>query len=481
LRVTSSALTCSLTAVLCWLGGCSDETPQLQPVALPAMEQIHPAIASQLRRWHVALPTGGDPSHRAAQASAYGEFGQRLAAYGFLEAAATAFLNAAALAPSDCRWPHYQGIVSFESGSLEAAANYFRHSTRCSPEDSWRWLHLGSVLLELDQLEDADESLRQALLLAPEEAAAHERLGRLATRQENSAAAVRRFTRALQLQPEAIAVHYALGRALLRQGQEQLARQHLQQRGEREVRWSDPLLAELGDLIHRTVFEVIAAQISAPLARFDAAATLDFALDHLAGVKDAGPKIAAWLEREKNSLSAPARGRLQLVVGALQAARGNDTQALVHLEQAVELQPELVAARLRLARLLVRTGHSEAAFEHYTHLIQSDPEQREARLQRATLWVWAQRFDEALFDLEYAASRRPEDAEIRVRLAATRRLAGDRSGYLRERRQLDHLQLDATARRTWFLALASSLEAGGWLEDAAEVRQAATPLTGSAP
>ncbi len=481
MRVRSSALTWSLSAVLCWLGGCAQETAQLQPVALPAMEQIHPAIASQLRRWHAALPTDDYRSNPAPQDGAYGEFGQRLAAYGFLEAAASAFLNAAALDPSDGRWPHYQGIVSFESGNLEAAASYFRRSTHSSPEDSWRWLHLGSVLLELDQLAAAEVALRRALLLAPEDAAAHERLGRLASRHEDSAEAVRRFTRTLELQPEASAVHYALGRALLHQGQEQLARQHLKRRGEREVRWADPLLAELGDLIHRTVFEVIAAQISEPQARFDAAATLDFALDHLAGVNGAGAKIADWLEREKSYLGDTFRGRLQLVVGALQAAQGNDTQALVHLEQAVQLQPELVAARLRLARLLVRAGHSEAAFEHYTHLIQSDPEQREARLQRATLWVWARRFDEALFDLEYASSRRPKDAEIVVRLAATHRLAGDRRGYLRERRRLDDLRLDATARRNWYLALASSLEAGGWLEDAAEVRHAATPLTASAP
>ncbi len=441
-------------------------------VELPAMDKIDPAIAQQLRRWHSALPAASDSAAYDKQAESYGKFGQRLAAYGFLDAASSAFSNATRLDPHNPNWPHYQGIVAFEQGDLEAAAEHFQRSTAGSPNDPWRWLHLGSVWLELGRPQPADRALQRALRLQPSSAAAHERLGRMAASQGDHRKALQQFRRAIELQPEATAVHYTLARALLDDGQPDLAQEHMALRGERQVRWHDPLLEQLGELIHETVFEVIVAQLSRSSSSFDADATLDFALDHLSGVAGASRRMAEWLQHEQDQLDESFRGRFELVLGTLEAAEGNDRVARSHFERAVRLQPELASARLKLARALVRSNRPEDAFEHYTQLLQTSPDHRQARLQRATLWVWAKRYSEALSDLTQADRSHPADAEIIVRLAATRQLAGDREGYERERRRLDELELDAAASAIWYNALASSLEANGWHREATELRGA---------
>ncbi len=415
------------------------------PVPQPQLESIEPAFARHLRRLHADVEQlrAAPPADPAALAASFGRLGQHYAAFGFLDAAEAALANAEAAAPADYRWAYLRGLGAYERGDLAAAATCFERSLRLEPYDPAAALHLGTVYLELGQPQAARPWLSRALELEPDSAAAHHRLGQLASAEGDHRTAITAFESALALQPEASAVHYALGQTFRRLGNLQAAQTHLELSGEQEPRARDPLLRELGDLVHRTAFEAIVADVLGE-GDFSAAATLELALRYLGDLEGNVEEIERYLvelRQRPGGLSPLAEARFHYLLAGLCVRRGEDGRAIERLLSAVELAGEQSETRLLLANALGRAGRYDEALHHFTVLLAIDPERRDARQRRAATYFRLGRFGEAVDDLVRVVELDPENPEARMQLAVARLKSGDLRGFELERQALLKLEL----------------------------------------
>lgn len=397
----------------------------LAAVPLPDLAALEPALAARLRQLHADAETlraraDSDPAHRLA---AFATLGKTLAAFDFLEAATAALANAEKLAPKDPAWPHLLGVVAYERGDLAAAEKRFERVLELAGDDWPVLVHLATVRLQLGRPAAARAPLERARAMAPEEAVVHDRLGKLAAAEGDDRAAIAHFERALALDPEASAVRYALGQAHRRLGELAAAQQALAGGGEREVRWHDPVLAELGDRRNLVSFEVIAARVEAP-AEFDADDTLDFALSafgNVAGSAEGMSRYLSELEQRPGGVEPRAGARWRFLIGGLLVQQNRDVEAIEAFRTAVALAPDFLEARFLLANALARTGQAEAAVGEYGAILERDPRHVAARLRRGALELNLGRTAEGLADLEQAVMLAPGDPEAHAMLERARR------------------------------------------------------------
>ena len=102
------------------------------------------------------------------------------------------------------------------------------------------------------------------LELNPAEAAAYGGLGRAASALGRHQEAIEYFTRALELQPRATIIHYQLALAYRRLGDMEAARAHLEQRGDKEIAYADPLLDAIEPLKTENIADVVLEMASNP-------------------------------------------------------------------------------------------------------------------------------------------------------------------------------------------------------------------------
>ena len=174
-------------------------------------------------------------------AGALGELGQMYLAFDLFGSAEACFRRSAAAAPDDYRWSYYLAVSLQAQGHLEQALDAHLRVRDLRPRDTANAIRLGNLYLSMDQPEEARAIFDQVREREPESAAAHFGLGKAAARAGDHAAAIVHFERTLELQPGATVVHYPLGQSYRRSGDLDRARQQLQQRGDVDVTFSDPL------------------------------------------------------------------------------------------------------------------------------------------------------------------------------------------------------------------------------------------------
>ena len=237
----------SLALILSSQAGAVDRS-ELTPLPLPNLSTMEDATRRRLEalqeRVSQLKTTGSDD----ALAEAYGTLGTYYIAHHLNDAAEVAFLNAERLDAGQFRWPYYLGFIYKIVGKLELERGAYERSLELRPEDIPARLHLAELHLALGENEEAYRQFRRVLELSPAEAAAHGGLGRAAAALDRPQEAVEHFTEALRLQPQATIVHYQLALAYRRLGDMEAARAHLEQRGDREIGFADPLLGAIEPL-----------------------------------------------------------------------------------------------------------------------------------------------------------------------------------------------------------------------------------------
>ncbi|MEM7352620.1 MAG: tetratricopeptide repeat protein [Acidobacteriota bacterium] len=451
---------------------------------MPHLGEIEPAFARHLEGLHriAEAPSGGSSSEPAADsqpaassrgsaadiAETYGRLGKNYAAFGFLDAAEVALSNAEAVQPEDPRWPYFRGLVAFDRGAVDEAALRFERAVELDPKDAAAAIHLGKLYLELQRTDEARHQLDKALELDPRAAAGHYRLGELAALTGDWSEAAARYAKALELQPQATAIHYSLARAYRQLGDSERAGAHLARHGEEQVRWDDPLLLELGDLVHLAAFEAVEERIfsSEPFA---AAETLGFALRYLGELEGGVEEIERYLDDLRSSrgaLGEVVEARFDYLLGGFLIQRGDDSGAIERLRRAIDRQPELIDARVKLANALARSRRGEEALSQYSAVLEREPSHGDARLRRAAVLLGLGRWQAAEADLEQVIELEPDDATPRARLAAARLMRGDVDGFERQRRALLALELEPGERARVHLDLARASTAVGRYEAA---------------
>ncbi len=373
-----------------------------------------------------ATAVASDPSGRREEVSgAFGELGEHYAALGFLEAAGVCFENAAVAEPEEFRWAYFVAIAGQDRGDASAAVKAFERALELRPSDLPARLHLAEAKLELDQAEAARQLFRRVLEQDSESAAAHYGLGRVALLQRRYALAVEHLEQALAEQPAATLVHYSLAQAYRNLGDLEKSRYHLEHRGERPVGFDDPLARELGDLITLTSFEVVQSLVLQD--DFSPVNDLGYALARLGDVEGAVEQLERLLLADApTSLVRDPRieARLRFIIGGLWVHRQADDRAEVHFRTAVERDPTLVEAQIKLGNVVARSGRLRPAIEHYSRALALEPDHTAALFKRATASASLGRYRQALPDLERLIELETS-AVSRIALAAAYEKLGD--------------------------------------------------------
>ncbi|MCP4201421.1 MAG: tetratricopeptide repeat protein [bacterium] len=353
----------------------------------------------------MALAAGDRDSRELLEA--FGFLGLLFHSASMRDAAEICYQNARTLAPDDGRWSYYLGLVLNTKGDLEGAVASYRESIRLEPERTATRIRLGEVLLELGRLEEARVYFETVERMESDTEAAMFGLGRVAGFEGDHERAVELFEAVLEKQPEASAVHYPLAQAYRGLGQADKAKQHLEMRGDRRVYFSDPL----GDML------VLTGKNAALQVVGDLAAESDFSEDsflgfvlsqfgEVAGAAEQLEKVLEYLE-QSGTATQTQLARVHYAAGTLFGGQGQDESAILHLEHAVEGDPGLRDARVRLGNALARSLRFEEALKQFDRALETRADDPEVLARRASVLVSHGRLEDARADLLRAVELDP--------------------------------------------------------------------------
>ena len=414
----------------------------------PDISQLEPSLAEWLLgvRDDVASKVADEATNRADLAKAFGDYGQVLHAFDLREAAIDTYAHAQDLAPEDFRWPYLSARLKEFLGDLDGAEQDLRQALAIDPEAAHAWVRLGDVQRAVGD-ESAKDSYEQALELRPS-AEAWFGLGQVQMAGEEFAAAVASFERALDLQPSASVIYAPMAQALRSLGREEEADRALARRGRQSVVAADPTVEALGDVRILGTYSALFSMAAADELTADE--LLGFTLTQLGdvdGSEEALVRDLSALEGEDSPDTRRQRARLHYALGGLRVYLERDEQATGNFLRALELDPDLLPAELKLGNLLARRGAFAEAVERYDRTLVEEPDNVEALVKRGTALLNLRQADRAVRDLERAQALDPAEPLAQVRLAEALEVRGDFPGAERRLRQAAaSTDLDARGR-----------------------------------
>jgi tetratricopeptide (TPR) repeat protein len=289
---------------------CSGPRP-LSPAAEETLPQLDAGTFDESIRERVRVAYEAVVA-RPNDASKNGELAMLLQAHSQFEYAEAFYLRAQRFAPSAFNWTYYLAITQQRQAKHQDAVANFRAVLKIDSGYSPARLHLGESLLALGELDEAGELYQSVIDSNSGIADAHFGLGRVLVAKGEAAAAVTPLQRACELGPRFGAAHYALAMAYRDLGEDAKAKRHL------------------------ALYEQ---------DQYGGAAAPDSLMEEVKELKTgATVHLSRGVDLEK---------------------AGRVADAIAEHEKAVELDPEIVQARINLVILYGRLGNFEKAFEHY--------------------------------------------------------------------------------------------------------------------
>ena len=346
-----------------------------------------------LRREPAIEPTHTANSGSSSAAESYAE-------------AEPCFFNAHALAPADARWSYYLAHVYRLQGESMKAAEFFERSLEDRPDDVAALIWLGNTYFDQGRLDEADAMFSRGLARQPDAAARFGR-GRVALAKHDYARAIEHLEGALTLDRSATVIHYSLALAYRAAGDLEQAENHLRLRGDAEVRLTDPLIQELGELLHSEVVYERRGDRALARGEFTAAVThfrkgLDLAPTSLSlrqklavALSVSGDLQAAGQELLEVLRRSPEFAPAHYSLGVLLLSNGREDLAIDRFMAAVRYDPTYLQARLQLANALRRRGRFQPALRQYAEVIKMDPRVPEARFGEVLALVRLKHYQEA--------------------------------------------------------------------------------------
>lgn len=452
-----------LVGLICLIG-CGTSPPPAEdswsvdstiPVELPSLERQEPVTRDRLSALQArALRTlERETPDRDKVSAAYGELGTHLAAVGFYAAAADAFENARRSDPSAFRWPYLLGVSRQDDFRLEEAVEAYEEALKVGAPDGRRELalrlHRIDANLQLDRLDAAEADLEAVSGSDRAGAAYLFAAARVAAARNRHQEAVDYFEQVLDLDPAASAVRYPLSQSYRQVGDAESAAYHAARRGDRRPSFADPEAEEVGRLVSLTALEAVRSRAAA--ADFDPVADLGFTLANLSSVGGAAEQLEQVLVGDAKPNRDVEEARLRYLLGGLWVARGDDARAEPHFRRAVQAEPELAAAWIKLGNVAARSGRFQDALDIYSNALEqgSGRDVAEAHLKRAAAWSALGRPGEAERELRQAR-RSPafdptDDPDLSARVVAALASTLDAQGRVDEARRLLGEQLAGPA------------------------------------
>ena len=290
--------------------GARAQAPSLPELPLLALGSLAPTVRTAIQEAYDAVQA------HPLEASANGKLGMVLHAHNLLAEAEVCYQRAHLLDPTSFRWAYYLGLVQMGQAKCDEAVATLRQHSDYLPAQ----LGLGQCLVGSARWEEARKLYEEILQKHPDSPEAHYGLGRVRAANKDLSGAVESFQKACQLFPPFAAAHHALARTYQRLGKANQAQEELTLSKKNEGAFpeaEDELLAEVQTLYRD----------------FDA----------------------------------------YLKLGAELASKGDSEQAAAAYERALEINPQLPEAHVRLIYLCGQLGQAAKAEEHYRAALHLDP------------------------------------------------------------------------------------------------------------
>ena len=478
-------------------------TGAARPVPLPAIEGFAAEVQQQLRDAHAGLQAAIEAG--TATGEQYGRVGMQFAAYGLIDAAEAAYLNARRLEPDAFRWAYYLSVLYDETSRPEDAIDALEPAIALSPGYVAGLARLGDLLAGQNRTEEAVRRYADALTLDPSCHPCLVGLGQVALQQREFQRAADYLERAVEMAPSAASIRYPLALAYRGLGDETRAQAQLQARADATLNTGlgkqidrpgvyDPLLNELqavpaaGNvaLEARGVIAARAGRWNEAIADFNAlvSAEPDNAVSRnllATALLTTGQRDAARRHYEEAVRIDPGHARANLQLGLLLAEDGRETEAIARFRRAVDADPGSNLAYLNLAAALMRNSAASEAADVYEQLLRLDPSNAPARLGRAFALIRAGRHAEAAERLREDMQARPDEHAFTHTL--TRLLAASPDPDVRDgARALDLMQqVTAALQSPEVVETAAMVMAeAGVFERAVEYQRMSIDLAGQA-
>ena len=432
-----------LLAATLWL----TQAGATEPSPSPDLSLLEPQVAAQLRLTQETLTKAlGTNQDGSARATLYGELGRLYQAYALNEAATGAFGHAAELNPLDYRWHYHLALLNAEAGRADEAEAGYRRALDINPDLPVAHYRLAQLYRQTNRLDKANTELAIVTTTfarqAPQFAALLAERGELRLAQGRYSDAVDDLKPALTAVPAADRLHYPLGMAYRALGENQQARAELAQAGKAGLKFPDPLLDSLSELLRGERVQRLRGQTAFRAGDYAAAVesfrnALAAESDSAAARVDLSAALSAQGQNEEamkllqEAISIePRSATAQYNLGLLQLSAGNVESAADHLQKATALRPDDAEAYLPLARALQAAGHGTQALEQYARACEHNPQDSAVWSERADLQLQNGMTTDALATLEEGHRQLPYDGAIAHALA--RMLATDPQQDLRD-------------------------------------------------
>ena len=337
-----------LATVVILLARCAADAPEGAAPPDPEVGGMEPQVVELLLQAREALL-------REPSAEHWGEFGAVLDAHGLLEDAEVCYRQAQESARDDFRWTYLLAVVrEIRGAETTEVRQLFGRAATMRADYAPIYMRLGYALSLRGDHDGAGEAFEQAIRLAPESAVAHRGMGQALLAAGDLDGALRHLQHAVQSEPRDLSAYSGLAQVYMRQRREELAREAVERsRGLQPINaFDDPVYGE--QVFMRSMSSSRAFKRAQAAIRIGAYTQ---AVDDLQIVLRVRPDDASahfWL-------------------GTAHQGLGQMDPAVEYLSRAIELEPGMVPARLRLATLLLRGQRFEEAEMQYRRAAELKP------------------------------------------------------------------------------------------------------------
>ena len=398
------------------------------PLSLPDLSSMEEWVQNEVRERHATLQDLRSKNPKASDvqiASAYGSLGLVLMAAKQYEAAAASYLNANALAAHDMRWPYYLGQLRLITQDRSEAAEWFERVLELAPSDEAALVSLARLYFDQGRFREADRLFTHATVIESRSAAAWAGLGQTALADGDYRRAAESLERALEIDPGGGRAHYPLAMAYRALGERDLAAAHLERRGSRQPRLSDPLMLVYYEVLESAM--ILERRGNQALEDGDYQTAIDFfrrGIDLEPNNSSVRQRLAAALvmtgdrqgaveQLEEALRHAPDFAEAHVGLAALLELDGQLPEAIDRYALAVKYEPRYVEARLGLALALHASRQLEEALPHYLQVAETEPSVVEAWIGRAEVLILLERYAEAREWMNAARRVHPDQPDLR--------------------------------------------------------------------
>lgn len=308
--------------------------------------------------------------------------------------------QAAALGPNPASAKEFidRGIVHLDNRRYELAIADFTSAIDLAPDESYGWANRGLAYVWLRDAANAQKDLEQAQTIDPNNAVVYRAFGLMALQQGNQSEAIDRFTQSLDLDPESSFAYRMRATARL-----QISDFDAAFEDSRSATLLDPSVAE--SYYVRSMVYGMRGRIDEAVAELKD--MLETATVNAVVYRQAAQILARGGDREaaieavsKAFERQPTAGDLVMRAEFRDAAEVEAVQS--DLEAAIEIEPGLREARLRLAMLHIDAGRPEEAITHLDATLARDSSDAEALGERGIAYALSGDDDLAALDFEAA-------------------------------------------------------------------------------